>query len=136
MSTTSIPETERRFTTKGIVFFGAVTVFLLLLHAVDMVASGEAISSNSGRASMDHPELEEMIEDARTLESLAKREVIYREASKFVVDNVLQIVPLNFSQIVVANEKAKNIEQGEWKNSACKPFILSIILKIFDPDLC
>lgn len=70
-----------------------------------------------GRASMDHPELEEMIEEARTLESLVKREVIYREASKFVVDNVLQIVPLNFSQIVVANEKAMNIEQAEWKNS-------------------
>ncbi|MEK0325472.1 MAG: hypothetical protein QQN63_07190, partial [Nitrosopumilus sp.] len=66
---------------------------------------------------MDHPELEEMIEEARTLESLVKREVIYREASKFVVDNVLQIVPLNFAQIVVANEKAKNIEQAEWKNS-------------------
>ena len=66
---------------------------------------------------MDHPELEEMIEEARGLESLPKREVIYREASKFVVDNVLQLVPLNFAQIVVANEKTKNIEQGEWKHS-------------------
>ncbi len=70
-----------------------------------------------GRASIDHPELEEMIEEARTLEILQKREVIYREAAKFVVDNVLQIVPLNFAQIVVANEKTMNIEQAEWKNS-------------------
>ncbi|MCH8023046.1 MAG: ABC transporter substrate-binding protein, partial [Thaumarchaeota archaeon] len=55
-----------------------------------------------GRASMDHPELEEMIEEARTLESLQKREVIYREASQYVVDNVLQIVPLHVTHIVVA----------------------------------
>ena len=40
-----------------------------------------------------------------------------RGLAKFVVDNVLQIVPLNFAQIVVANEKTKNIEHAEWKNS-------------------
>ena len=54
MSTTSMPETERRFTTKGIVFFGALSVFLLLLHATDMVASGQALKEygNSGAATL------------------------------------------------------------------------------------
>ena len=33
---------ERRLTTKGIVFFGALTVFLLLLHSADEIARGAA----------------------------------------------------------------------------------------------
>lgn len=37
-----LPETERRLATKGIVFFGALTVFLLLLHATDEISRGEA----------------------------------------------------------------------------------------------
>ena len=38
----SMPETERRLTTKGIVFFGALTVFLGLLIGADDVVRGEA----------------------------------------------------------------------------------------------
>ncbi len=44
----SVPETERRLTTKGIVFFGALTVFLLLLHASDEIARGAAAEQYAG----------------------------------------------------------------------------------------
>ena len=37
-----MPETERRLRTKGIVVFGSLTVFLLLLHATDEIARGAA----------------------------------------------------------------------------------------------
>ncbi len=37
-----MPETERRLTTKGIAFFGALTVFLGLLIGADDVVRGEA----------------------------------------------------------------------------------------------
>ncbi len=43
-----MPETERRLRTKGIVVFGALTVFLLLLHAADEVARGEAAQQYAG----------------------------------------------------------------------------------------
>ena len=41
-------KTERRLTTKGIAFFGALTVFLLLLHAADEIARGESARQYSG----------------------------------------------------------------------------------------
>ena len=37
-----MPETERRLTTKGIVFFGSLTVFLVILLVADDVVRGEA----------------------------------------------------------------------------------------------
>ena len=43
-----MPETERRLRTKGIVFFGALTVFLLLLHATDEIARGAAAQQYAG----------------------------------------------------------------------------------------
>ncbi len=39
---------EKRLTTKGIVFFGALTVFLLLLHAADEIARGRAAQQYAG----------------------------------------------------------------------------------------
>ena len=39
---------ERRLTTKGIAFFGALTVFLLLLHAADEIARGAAAQQYAG----------------------------------------------------------------------------------------
>ena len=39
---------KRKLTTKGIVFFGALTVFLLLLHAAEEIARGAAARSYSG----------------------------------------------------------------------------------------
>ena len=48
MQDRTLPETERRLTTKGIVFFGALTVLMLLLHAVDEFARGEAARSYEG----------------------------------------------------------------------------------------
>ncbi len=39
---------ERRLTTKGIAFFGALTVFLLLLHAAEEIARGEAAQQYAG----------------------------------------------------------------------------------------
>ena len=42
MSTTSMPETEKSLEKKGIVVFGALTVFLLLLHGPDEIARGAA----------------------------------------------------------------------------------------------
>ncbi len=39
---------ERRLTTKGIAFFGALTVFLLLLHASDEIARGQAAQQYAG----------------------------------------------------------------------------------------
>ncbi len=39
---------ERRLTTKGIVFFGALTVFLLVLHASDEIARGAAAEQYAG----------------------------------------------------------------------------------------
>ena len=39
---------NRRLTTKGIAFFGALTVFLLLLHSVDEIARGESARQYSG----------------------------------------------------------------------------------------
>ncbi|MCH8877646.1 MAG: hypothetical protein IIA89_12615 [Chloroflexi bacterium] len=39
---------NRRLTTKGIAFFGALTVILLLLHAADEIARGEAARSYEG----------------------------------------------------------------------------------------
>ncbi len=39
---------ERRLTTKGIAFFGALTVFLLLLHASDEIARGAAAQQYAG----------------------------------------------------------------------------------------
>ena len=39
---------NRRLTTKGIAFFGALTVFLLLLHATDEIARGESARQYSG----------------------------------------------------------------------------------------
>ena len=43
-----MPETDRRVRTKGIVVFGTLTVFLLLLHAADEVARGEAAQTYAG----------------------------------------------------------------------------------------
>ncbi len=39
---------ERRLTTKGIAFFGVLTVFLLLLHAADEIARGAAAQQYAG----------------------------------------------------------------------------------------
>ena len=41
-------ETERRLSTKGIVVFGTLTVFLLLLHATDEIARGAAAQQYAG----------------------------------------------------------------------------------------
>lgn len=43
-----MPETERRLSTKGIVVFGSLTVFLLLLHATDEIARGAAAQQYAG----------------------------------------------------------------------------------------
>ncbi len=43
-----LPETERKPATKGLVFFGALTVFLLLLHAPDEIARGAAAQNYAG----------------------------------------------------------------------------------------
>ena len=46
-----LPETERRLTTKGIAFFGALTVFLVLLHAAEEITRGES-AQNYGSFSL------------------------------------------------------------------------------------
>ena len=43
-----LDKTERRLTTKGIVFFGALTVFLLFLHAAEEIARGAAAQNYAG----------------------------------------------------------------------------------------
>ena len=39
---------NRRLTTKGIAFFGALTVFLVLLHAAEEIARGQAAQNYAG----------------------------------------------------------------------------------------
>ena len=48
MQDRTLPKTKRSPATKGIVFFGALTVFLLLLHSVDEISRGEAARQYSG----------------------------------------------------------------------------------------
>ena len=47
-SAASRPDTERRPATKVLVFFGALTAFLLLLHSVDEISRGESARQYSG----------------------------------------------------------------------------------------
>ena len=48
MQDRTLPETKRSLATKGIVFFGALSVFLLLLHSADEITRGETARSYSG----------------------------------------------------------------------------------------
>ena len=75
------------------------------------------LNGTRSRTGIDHPVIEDLMRKVSLELDPAKRVPLYREASKYVADEVLMLIPLNLQRAVSARKTVINLEQGLWKGS-------------------